>query len=534
MNIKGLSLDRILIRKIYDSIDSIALQNLHGINAFNSFSWIGFSKDEFKNLLSLFVFLDDGGFFKNVQNLHPFIFNYSTDITEMDIAVTLEDDSNVFFVDIEAKNGEDENDLIKKIKKQIEKRKKEYLPQLLKGKSFITVGYVNNTFICGYFVENKKTISLTDESQFYELICQMKGYKNQNEYLEQSSNLASIVKLCSDIQNGVYNFYEDTNRVYDLLTSKIDENDAFIVYGNAGTGKSVLALKLFFENKESKILLMNSKLYYAFNFNHGYYYNNRATFNSQIFKNIIDKNTISIVDECQRLPIKDIVEIVKKSKITFLFGDHKQACFKNCTLENAKQLAEILENDYGFCTSYKKLKKSRRYNDEVSNALEFLTTPSQSNPVCVLPKDYSINIFYDEESFLEKYDTTDGIKKIYAPICCARKLLKINNRTFTKAEYTDDKFSIWVDSNDYYGTTYHALSFDIDHCFVYLDSTKIIKFNKNQYIYYKNSRSEPQHIDLQIFMNELNVLFTRGRKSLNILAKDIETYLYLNSLINKL
>lgn len=362
----------------------------------------------------------------------------------------------------------------------------------------------------------------------------MKGHKNQNEYLEQSSNLASIVKLCSDIQRGVYNFYEDTNKTYDLLVSKIEENDAFVVYGNAGTGKSVLALKLFFENKDSKILLMNSKLYYAFNFNHGYYSNNRATFNSLKFKSIIDKNTISIIDECQRLPIKDIVEIIKKSKITYLFGDHKQAFLKNSTLENAKQLSETLKRDYGFCVSYKKLKKSRRYNDEVSNALEFLTTPSQSSPACALPKDYQINVFYNEESFLEKYDSTDGIKKIYAPICCAYKTIDINERTFAKADYTDDKFSIWSDSKDYYGTTYHALSFDIDHCFVYLDSTKVIKFNKNQYIYYKNPRHEPDYNDLMVFMNELNVLFTRGRKSLNILAKDIETYLHLNYLINKL
>ena len=144
MNIKGLSLDRVLIKKIYDSIDSIALQNLRGINVFNTFSWIGFSREEFKHLLSLFVYLDDNGFFSSVQNDHPFIFNYSTDITEMDIAVVLENDSGVYFLDVESKNGDNESELNQKIINQINKRKNEYLPQLLKEKNFITVGYVNN------------------------------------------------------------------------------------------------------------------------------------------------------------------------------------------------------------------------------------------------------------------------------------------------------------------------------------------------------------------------------------------------------
>ena len=534
MNTKGLSLDKVLIRKIYDSIDTIALQNLRGINVFNSFSWIGFSKEEFKNLLSLFVYLDDSGFFKNINNNHHFIFNYSTDITEMDIAVVLEDKKDIFFIDIETKNGEDESELISKITNQIEKRKNEYLPQLLKEKSFVTVGYVNNKFVCGYIVKESNVVPITDESLFYGLITTMNGYNNQNEYLEQSSNLASIVKLCSDIQHGVYNFYEDTNRIYGSLISKIGEKDVCVVYGNAGTGKSVLALKLFFENRDSKILLMNSKLYYALNLNHGYYYNDKATFNSKRFAEIIDKNTISIIDECQRLPLEDIVEIINKSKITFLFGDQKQACFNKCTLQNAKQLEKTFKNDYGFSVYSRVLKKSRRYKDEVSDALEFLTSPSLSKPNNVLPIDYQIDIFYDEKLFLEKYDITKGIKKIYAPLCCASKTIKISDRVLTKADYTDDEFSIWLDSKDYYGTTYHALSFDIDHCFVYLDSTKVIKFNKNQYIYHTNHNQELEYNDLLIFMNELNVLFTRGRKSLNILAKDIETYLYLNSLINKL
>ena len=51
MNTKGLKLDKKLAFKIYNSYDSISLQNMRGINPFVSFSWIGFSREEFKSLM---------------------------------------------------------------------------------------------------------------------------------------------------------------------------------------------------------------------------------------------------------------------------------------------------------------------------------------------------------------------------------------------------------------------------------------------------------------------------------------------------
>ena len=534
MNTKGLKLDKKLAFKIYNSYDSISLQNMRGINPFVSFSWIGFSREEFKNILSLFVFLCNNNFFKSIEDNHPFIFNYSTDVTEMDIAAVLEDDSDIYFLDVETKNGDDEEELINKIKIQIEKRKDDYLPQILKGKNFITIGFVNNSYVCGYYFKNDSCSEITDESTLCSLISKMKGHKNQDEYLVQSSNLASIVKLCNDIQNGEYKFYEETNKIYSALISKIGTDDAYIVYGNAGTGKSVLALKLFFELNNSKILLMNSKLFFAFNFNSKYYYSNRATFNSNYFLNIIDENTISIVDESQRLPIEFVAKIIEKSKITFLFGDHKQACFSNCTLENGKQLKEKLINDYGFTVSLRLLKKARRYNDDVNNALEYLTSPGMKEPKISLPSDYKIEIYYDSLKFLEEYDSIKGIKKIYTPVYHSPNELIIGDKKFTRARFDYDNFSIWTDSMDYYGITYHALSFDIDHCFVYLKSTNIIKYGGKQYIFNREITDDIVFSDIQMFLNELNVLFTRGRKSLRILVDDVETYLYLNALINKL
>lgn len=534
MNVKGLLLDRVLINKIHTSFDTISLQNLRGIDVFNSFSWIGFSKEEFGNLLALFVHLDSEGFFRNISDKHKFIFNYSTDVTEMDIAGVLKSkEGDLYFLDIESKNDVNKKDLKEKVKKQVKKRKNEYLPQLLKDKNFITVGYANNEFVCGYFVKGDYSTEIKDEAVFKSFVSNMTGYDDQNDFLLQSSNLASIVKLCKDIQIGNYQYYEETNKIYDNLISKIGVDDVSIVYGNAGTGKSVLALKLFFENKDSKILLLNSKLYYAFNFNSNYYSSGRATFSSHEFIKSIDNNTISIVDECQRMNIDELVKIISKSKITFLFGDHKQAFANDSTLENHDQLKEVLTQKYGFKVSSKKINKSHRYKDEVNKALECLTALSENKTDIRLPVDYEIKAYYDQKAFCDRYELLSGIKKLYTPIFCSSNELHVGEKVFLKARYDDDTFSIWPSSDNYYGITYHALSFDIDHCFVYLKNVRMIKFQGKQYIF-RGDCDPISFEDIQRFLNELNILFTSGRKSLHILIDDVETYLYINSLLSKL
>ena len=103
MNIKGLKLNRKLIHSINNSIGSINDNNLHGIDCFNAFSWKGFTKEEFKNLLKLFVYLDYSNVFSIFSDDQIFIFNYSTDVTEIDIATVAEKDGRPILIDIESK-----------------------------------------------------------------------------------------------------------------------------------------------------------------------------------------------------------------------------------------------------------------------------------------------------------------------------------------------------------------------------------------------------------------------------------------------
>lgn len=282
------------------------------------------------------------------------------------------------------------------------------------------------------------------------------------------------------------------------------------------------------------MLIINSKLYYALNFNSKYYNENRATFNSNRFLEIIDKESISIVDECQRLSIDVIARIISKSKFTFLFGDNKQACFKYSTLLKAKDLEKELKK-HGFSISSKEIKKTRRYSDAVDKALSFLTSKELNVKDVSIPNDYQIKIFYDEHKFLEYYKNQDGIKKIYVPVNQADcDHILIDSVRFDKAKFNDDSFSIWNDSMNYFGTTYHALSFDIDHCFVFLNKIHVISYEKRQIMYFKDKIINEDLISTELYSNELNVLFTRGKKSLSIYVNDIETYLFLNYRLSKL
>ena len=533
MNIKGLKLNRKLIHLLNNSIDTINVSNLHGIDCFNTFSWKGFTKEEFKNLLKLFVLLDKTNCLSIFSDKQTFIFNYSTDVTEIDIATVAEKEGKPILVDIESKNGIDK-DLHKKVIEQLKKRKDDHLPQLIKNQPYLIIGFANEAFVKGYYFDGKSLSEISNFEDVSLLIATFNEYPNVEDYLTQTSNLASIAKVCSDIKDGSYKFYEDTNRHYVKLIDKIDKEDAAIVYGHAGTGKSDLALKIFFERQDTKLLIVNSKLYYALNFNKKYYYEDRATFNTERFLDIINKDTISIIDECQRISTDIMAEIIRKSKFTFLFGDNRQACFNGSTLLKAKDLEKELKTK-GFIVSSKVISKSRRYSDAVDKALGFLTCKDFNLKDVRLPVDYQIKLFYDEHMFIEYYKSLEGIKKIYVPVNQAyREEMPIDSIVFRKANFNDDSFSIWADSLNYYGTTYHALSFDIDHCFVYLDKIHMIGLGKKQVMYYETSCPKDEIFKIDLFLNELNVLFTRGRKSLSIYVNDIETYLYLNLLLSKI
>lgn len=529
MNVKGIKLNKYLISKMLLSIDSIVINDLKGLNTLGSFSWEGFNKSEFISLLQLFDNLNNLGAFDGVDDKHTFVFNYSTDVVEMDMVTVLQKDDNPVFIDIETKNGTDV-DLEDKLIEQLNKRKDDQIQQIIKNNRFIVAGFVNNKYVKGYHYDGESINELEKETAFIGLVQQLTNFDNDDDFLIQTSNLAAINKVCQSIKENRYKYYEDTNRLFEEITKVINDVDVCVIYGNAGTGKSILALKTFFEMENTKLLLLNSKLYFALDF-HKYYQKEKAFFNSAAFLNSINEDTISIVDECQRMSFSELVKVIQKSKVTIIFGDNRQAFKKGSILYSPKVLEQKLK-DEGFNVFKRIMKKARRYSDEVDQAISLLTR-NEGN-IVKLPKDYSINLYYDEGSFLNRYDSLEGIKKIYVPCIYSKQTLTIYDREFIKAVYTDDSFSIWPSISNYYGVTYHALSFDIDHAFVFLRGIKLVSFGKKNYIFYRDLSDHDDYSDIQLFLNELNILFTRGRKTLNIYVDDIRVFLYLNSIIKKI
>lgn len=539
MNVKGLCINKRLASAICERVNDIPLSDLQGgLRVFNDYQWDGFSMIEFKSLLALFSGLVEKGFFASVADEHLFVFNYSTDVTEMDIASVLQLGEARVFLDIESKDDPSDPKLTNKLERQLRKRRKEHMPQLLKEKPYLIVGFANRVFYKAFFFDGENETEITDEDELKHRISVAKGDGAVEDVLYQSSSIASIVKVCNEIRRGKYSYFEETARLSDQLADALSNYGCAIVYGNAGTGKSVLALKLFFENPSAKMLVLNSKLYFAMGMSKEYA-QGRATFNSGAFIDSIDTETISIIDECQRLPLDELIEIVRRSKFSFLFGDSKQAFTKKGYLGGADKLAGILKEEIGVESFVKRIRKSRRYSDAVADALDTLTSlkdeTSKPNSDVKLPNDYSIKVLFSEAQFLSEYEKAEGVKKIYAPIADSRSdVLKIGDKEFVKADYTDDDFSVWPSDGNLFGITYHALSFDVDHCFVFLDKLRMISHGKKR-TFYTSARNEPSDFsDIQIYLNELNVLFTRGRKSLTIFVKDIEAYLHLQALVSKL
>lgn len=151
---------------------------------------------------------------------------------------------------------------------------------------------------------------------------------------------------------------------------------------------------------------------------------------------------------------------------------------------------------------------------------------------------FEINLFYSEEDFEDKYNNTKGLKKIYIPITQQQSgAISINDHSYEIADFMENGFSIETVLENKVGHTLHALSFDVDHSFVFLSNINLVrmkseKSTKVHYGMYCRDKCDNKTKIIK-FMNELNILFSRGRKSLNIYVNDILVYLFLKGRLPK-
>lgn len=105
--------------------------------------------------------------------------------------------------------------------------------------------------------------------------------------------------------------------------------------------------------------------------------------------------------------------------------------------------------------------------------------------------------------------------------------LLIGDEIFTMAERSFYEFSISAGYENYIGHTLHAISFDVENNFIFLRNVCVINKAKKDILANKFLTTSTQE-NITKFLNELNILFTRGKKTLNIYTEDLEVYLYLN------
>lgn len=524
MNVKGLKLTKEFIRKLYSQEEEIH-DVKECIEPFVEFQWKGFDNNEFFHLINSFEVLDKAGFFDFLPDDYLFVFNFDNNVAEMDIVTIFADkDGNDIFLDIEVKNGE-LSEVSNKLSTQLNKRIESQMSEFLKSGKYLLIGLVNDSFFTSYFNDGNERIEYKDIDSLLDNAKNFIPEKSVDTLIYQKSEMASLYSIWEIIKNGTYSYYEDTDKHYKYIEDNIPRKKAIFIYGDAGTGKSVLALRLFAEHqKEAKLLVVNSKLYYTLDLGFSFYSSGKAMFNTKKFIENLSSDDLAIVDECQRLSLEDMKMIVEKSKCAVFFGDEKQAWSENSTDLNSKALCNEFEKS-GFYSCCKKLTKSKRYSDETNKAITSLLFPTKPADAIKLPYGYTIYITFKPKTFLKMFKEADGLKKLYCPYTdSTEKTLKIDQEEFPCASRTDDNFSAKPDSSKY-GNTYHALSFDVDDCFVFLPYTKEIEVRRKSYLF--TSRLKMTEKNIWKYQNELNILFTRGRKSLTICAEDITAYLLL-------
>ena len=504
MNLKGIKVTKKMYKRISEiGVSNLKASTLHGLEEFKKFTWSNFVKQEFSSLINCMDILEENGVFSNISDSQLFIFNYYTDVTEMDIATVLTDNSgNNVILDIEYKSGTEAE---YKLDEQIIKRIQDHMQQLFLNEKYIVIAMTDNGFYRANYYDSENNIDIITVDEIKGLFENLSSNGYVETILTQANDLAGIHNLYNKMETGEFKYYEETKRTTEFILKKIDEGKkAIVCLSSPGTGKTVVAFKLFFENENTMFLIMNQ------------------TFLKQ---DLSDK--IVIIDEVQRLSKEKILEIINVSKATIIFGDSGQAFMPNDLELDGHKLVNYLKEN-GIYVHNKELKRSKRYNDSVEKALNFLSSRSLSLRENIILEDYKINLFYDVNDFINSYHSCKGGKKMFTTYDYRdNSSILIGDEIFYMADREFYTFAISTGPENYLGHTLHAISFDVENNYIYLNNVRVVSKKGKDVLMKKDNESTTEE-KITKFLNELNILFTRGKKTLNIYTNDLEVYLYLN------
>jgi hypothetical protein len=102
------------------------------------------------------------------------------------------------------------------------------------------------------------------------------------------------------------------------------------ICGGAGSGKTLLALKCYYNIEKSNLLILNQKFVNTFFSDIETRGNKFITFGSDYFVNKKENcQNVAIIDEAQRMNFQTVEKIAKKYNKIILFGDQKQMYAKD-------------------------------------------------------------------------------------------------------------------------------------------------------------------------------------------------------------
>lgn len=119
MNIRGLVIEKQIIKSLHSNKNKLTIDLLKSLDVFDSHKWKNFKKEEFINILDGLNIILEKFTFSDKQS---FIIFYETDVTEMDVFTVIEHSHFPLFVDIKIKNGENHEELINNVKNQFYKK----------------------------------------------------------------------------------------------------------------------------------------------------------------------------------------------------------------------------------------------------------------------------------------------------------------------------------------------------------------------------------------------------------------------------
>lgn len=312
--------------------------------------------------------------------------------------------------------------------------------------------------------------------------------------------------------------------ITDWIKEKLSSKDLIIINANAGSGKTTILLNLFFEEYGKYcVLFNNNRIQKLISENNLCYEKNEYFFYKS--DNCINKNIeILLVDEAQRLNIKQINNLLLRFKKIIFFGDEYQVFDRKYDCNYGKELYQTLLIRHS--CSYKKYNSdtNRRFCRNFPTVIKHILNHDKyqlSNKISDTINSNESIFMYDEiDSFLNSYSLIEGNKKMFSELKFNSEIYKTESfyKNGFSALYGMNNPSFSFDNNfEEIGTVYNAFSFEIDYVFLIIKSDpKTIKSNK--YIF-----------------NEIYTLATRIRKELHILFmnKNIEYFYKELSIITR-